>query len=74
MITRTRNLIAALAVAASVAGASAVQAQPALPSASAQPVRNIVLVHGAFADGSGWRGVYDELTARGTGSTSSRTR
>jgi pimeloyl-ACP methyl ester carboxylesterase len=31
----------------------------------AGPVRNIVLVHGAFADGSGWRGVYDELTARG---------
>ncbi|MBB3035088.1 alpha/beta fold hydrolase [Alteriqipengyuania lutimaris] len=27
--------------------------------------RNVVLVHGAFADGSGWRGVYDELTARG---------
>ena len=25
----------------------------------------IVLVHGAFADGSGWRGVYDNLTARG---------
>jgi pimeloyl-ACP methyl ester carboxylesterase len=24
-----------------------------------------VLVHGAFADGSGWRGVYDNLTARG---------
>src|SRR4029450_12494632 len=23
------------------------------------------LVHGAFADGSGWRGVYDELTRRG---------
>jgi pimeloyl-ACP methyl ester carboxylesterase len=30
-----------------------------------QPVRNVVLVHGAFADGSGWRGVYDRLTARG---------
>jgi len=30
-----------------------------------QPVRNVVLVHGAFADGSGWRGVYDELTQRG---------
>lgn len=30
-----------------------------------EPVRNIVLVHGAFADGSGWRGVYDHLTARG---------
>jgi pimeloyl-ACP methyl ester carboxylesterase len=24
-----------------------------------------VLVHGAFADGGGWRGVYDALTARG---------
>jgi pimeloyl-ACP methyl ester carboxylesterase len=33
--------------------------------AHAEPVRNIVLVHGAFADGSGWRGVYDDLTARG---------
>ncbi|MGK8235012.1 alpha/beta hydrolase [Roseovarius sp. MS2] len=32
---------------------------------NANPVPNIVLVHGAFADGSGWRGVYDELTARG---------
>ena len=29
------------------------------------PVKNIVLVHGAFADGSGWRGVYDDLSARG---------
>ncbi|MEV4350724.1 alpha/beta hydrolase [Actinoplanes sp. NPDC049596] len=28
-------------------------------------IKNIVLVHGAFADGSGWRGVYDNLTARG---------
>ena len=27
--------------------------------------RNVVLVHGAFADGSGWRGVYDRLTSRG---------
>jgi pimeloyl-ACP methyl ester carboxylesterase len=26
---------------------------------------NVVLVHGAFADGSGWRAVYDRLTARG---------
>ncbi len=30
-----------------------------------QAVRNIVLVHGAFADGSGWREVYDDLTERG---------
>ncbi|MFE7845608.1 alpha/beta fold hydrolase [Microbacterium sp. NPDC057407] len=29
------------------------------------PIKNVVLVHGAFADGSGWRGVYDNLTARG---------
>ncbi|WP_430785423.1 alpha/beta fold hydrolase [Actinoplanes sp. G11-F43] len=28
-------------------------------------IRNVVLVHGAFADGSGWRGVHDRLTARG---------
>ena len=26
---------------------------------------SVVLVHGAFADGSGWRGVYDELTGLG---------
>ena len=30
-----------------------------------QESKNVVLVHGAFADGSGWRGVYDNLTARG---------
>jgi pimeloyl-ACP methyl ester carboxylesterase len=28
-------------------------------------VGNIVLVHGGFVDGSGWRGVYDALTADG---------
>ncbi|MFK4101931.1 alpha/beta fold hydrolase [Streptomyces sp. NPDC019531] len=27
--------------------------------------RNVVLVHGGFVDGSGWRGVYDLLTADG---------
>ena len=30
-----------------------------------QGIKNVVLVHGAFADGSGWRGVYERLTARG---------
>jgi pimeloyl-ACP methyl ester carboxylesterase len=30
-----------------------------------QSVRNIVLVHGAWADGSGWKGVYDILTKDG---------
>lgn len=29
------------------------------------PVKNIVLVHGAFADGSGWKSVYDILTKKG---------
>ena len=28
-------------------------------------IKNIVLVHGAFVDGSGWQGVYDHLTADG---------
>lgn len=29
------------------------------------PVRNVVLAHGGFVDGSGWQGVYDQLTADG---------
>ena len=28
-------------------------------------VKNVVLVHGAFADGSGWKGIYDILTKKG---------
>jgi len=39
---------------------SAAVAAPALADA-----RNIVLVHGALVDGSGWRGVYDILTRDG---------
>jgi hypothetical protein len=31
----------------------------------AHRVHNIVLVHGASADGSGWKGVYDILTKDG---------
>jgi len=31
----------------------------------AENLKNVVLVHGAFVDGSGWRGVYDNLTERG---------
>ncbi len=53
MPTPSRSLAAAL-ITGALAGA-----------APAEPVRNVVLVHGAFADGSGWRGVYDELVARG---------
>ena len=29
------------------------------------PIRNIVLVHGAWADGSGWKGVHDILVKDG---------
>lgn len=50
------------------AAATVLGFQPALaadPVPTTQSVRNVVLVHGAFADGSGWRGVYDNLTARG---------
>ena len=32
---------------------------------NANPVTNIVLVHGGFVDGSGWRAVYDLLTQDG---------
>jgi pimeloyl-ACP methyl ester carboxylesterase len=28
-------------------------------------IKNIVLVHGGFVDGSGWQGVYDDLTGDG---------
>ena len=50
-----------LAVAASMALASALPAN----AASAVPTKNIVLVHGAFADGSGWRAVADILKKDG---------
>jgi pimeloyl-ACP methyl ester carboxylesterase len=32
---------------------------------SGTPIKNVVLVHGAWADGSGWRGVYDILVKDG---------
>src|ERR1700744_4141345 len=34
-------------------------------NAKAQAVKNIVLVHGAFADGSGWQGLFNILTKKG---------
>lgn len=33
--------------------------------ANAQSVKNVVLVHGAFADGSGWKALYNVLTQKG---------
>jgi pimeloyl-ACP methyl ester carboxylesterase len=34
-------------------------------AAHAEPIHNVVLVHGAFADGSGWQPVYQRLVAKG---------
>src|SRR5678815_2277426 len=45
--------------------AAAIASMAASANAQTPAVKNVVLVHGAFADGSGWRGVYDELTERG---------
>ena len=61
MVDNTQAILATVAAAATLTGP--VHAQAA--SSGARPAENIVLVHGAFADGSGWRGVYDELTQRG---------
>lgn len=52
-----RLLIASVAAAALAVGMSGV--------ASAEPIKNVVLVHGAFADGSGWRAVAEILERDG---------
>src|SRR6516225_6556306 len=36
-----------------------------MSQANANSVKNVVLVHGGFVDGSGWQGVYDTLRADG---------
>ncbi|MBS4046126.1 MAG: alpha/beta hydrolase [Alphaproteobacteria bacterium] len=65
-MTTQSNAIAAAAVAASlIVGSAAISARAADRIPDSQAIKNVVLVHGAFADGSGWRGVYDNLTARG---------
>src|SRR5712671_3813129 len=38
---------------------------PATAATAGHRIRNIVLVHGAWADGSGWKGVYDILVKDG---------
>lgn len=57
---------AAIAALFALSASAAAQSTPDHKSGTPQgPTRNVVLVHGAFADGSGWRRVYDDLTARG---------
>src|SRR5262245_9326113 len=48
-----------------VAVAAAILLNLALGTAQAEPVKNIVLVHGAFADGSSWAKVIPILQAEG---------
>nr|WP_298682326.1 alpha/beta hydrolase [uncultured Dongia sp.] len=62
MIRSIRTVLLAALAAATLTGAAQAQQEATLGD---QRVKNVVLVHGAFADGSGWRGVYDELTQRG---------
>ncbi|WP_376777601.1 alpha/beta fold hydrolase [Rhizobium laguerreae] len=64
MTRKTTTTVAAIAAAASLS-AAALPANAADTIPQDQSVRNVVLVHGAFADGSGWKGVYDNLTKRG---------
>ena len=52
------NLLLTAVAIASISGSVAANAE-------AGPVRNVVLVHGAFADGSGWKPVADLLRADG---------
>jgi pimeloyl-ACP methyl ester carboxylesterase len=61
-ITHLRTAAAILAVAVAVATPAVTMAQ----AAPAKPhVKNIVLVHGAWGDGSGWQGVYKILVKDG---------
>jgi pimeloyl-ACP methyl ester carboxylesterase len=48
-----------------LATTAALTALGASVAPAAAAARNVVLVHGALADGSGWRGVYDILTKDG---------
>ena len=62
-----RRLVGALILSAAAFAAMSLapQAQTSDPTAPEPLVKNVVLVHGAFADGSGWRKVYEDLIARG---------
>ncbi|TDY21175.1 pimeloyl-ACP methyl ester carboxylesterase [Paraburkholderia sp. BL6665CI2N2] len=53
----------ALSLSAALFASTAAMAQDAKPQTA--PVHNIVLVHGAWVDGSGWKPVYDRLTKDG---------
>lgn len=64
-MTTSRNILAAAVIATGMTAITVTGASAADRIPDSQAIRNVVLVHGAFADGSGWRGVYDDLTSRG---------
>jgi pimeloyl-ACP methyl ester carboxylesterase len=63
MTNKITTTVAAIAAAAALSAALPANAADTIPHS--QSVKNVVLVHGAFADGSGWKAVYDNLTKRG---------
>jgi pimeloyl-ACP methyl ester carboxylesterase len=62
-LNRRISIISTQIILLCVLRASGVAAEP--PAQNPSAVRNIVLVHGAWADGSGWKGVYDILVKDG---------
>lgn len=64
-----RSLLAA-AAAAMLAGGTAMAAPSTTAATAAPSVRNVVLVHGAYADGSGWNEVIARLQKAGLRVTS----
>src|SRR4029077_1494800 len=60
VIRATRGMSCSLCIAVLLLSCGALSAQN-----QEHRVRNIVLVHGAWADGSGWRGVNDILVKHG---------
>ncbi len=58
-MTQFRNILASAAALTLAAGFVPAHAAPKAP------VKNVVLVHGGFVDGSGWAGVYKILTKDG---------
>jgi pimeloyl-ACP methyl ester carboxylesterase len=61
----TKRLLCAVFMCLSVALAPAQAARAQTAASPDGPVRNIVLVHGAFVDGSSWNGVIDRLQKKG---------
>ena len=65
-MNQLNRFAAAIALAFTATGSHAAAPAPSpSPSPSPSSIKNVVLVHGFFADGSGWRGVADILARDG---------